>query len=181
MLRNHKIFEVRPQPKRRAVLVAAAGCTLGVLPIAARAQAKKAPVVIGWIEAGSPETSGREFALFKEGLANLGLRDGAQIQIEPRWLRGRSDQIAALTADLAMNKPAVIVTSPRNVTVAVAKSVPGVPLVQAWGGSLVSVGLAASLARPGGLVAGLVNLSVDLVEKRTELLRDTMPSVERVG
>jgi putative ABC transport system substrate-binding protein len=45
----------------------------------------------------------------------------------------------------------------------------------------VSVGLAASLARPGGMVTGLVNLSVDIVEKRTELLHDIVPKVERIG
>jgi putative ABC transport system substrate-binding protein len=75
----------------------------------------------------------------------------------------------------------VIVTAPRSVTVAAAKASPGMPLVQATGGSPVDVGLAASLARPAGTVTGLVNLSSDLIEKRSELLHEIVPNLRRIG
>src|SRR5207237_1778063 len=39
----------------------------------------------------------------------------------------------------------------------------------------------ASLARPGGNVAGLASLSFELNTKRVEILKDTVPKLARVG
>ncbi len=58
---------------------------------------------------------------------------------------------------------------------------PGIPIVQATGGSLVERGLVASYARPGGLVTGLTNLSSEVSEKLTELVLDLLPKTQRVG
>jgi putative ABC transport system substrate-binding protein len=45
----------------------------------------------------------------------------------------------------------------------------------------VGEGLIASLARPGGNVTGLSNLSPELSSKRLEILKDTIPKLDRVG
>jgi putative ABC transport system substrate-binding protein len=45
----------------------------------------------------------------------------------------------------------------------------------------VSVGLVASLARPGGNVTGLTTQAPELYGKRLELLKETLPAVERTG
>jgi len=42
-------------------------------------------------------------------------------------------------------------------------------------------GLIASLARPGGNVTGLIDISSDLAGKRLELLKEAFPKVSRVG
>ena len=68
--------------KRRTLLIA-----LGAAPFATPAvfaQAKKAPVVIGWLNFGSRESFSYHLAAFKEGLAALGLKEGQQFVIEER-------------------------------------------------------------------------------------------------
>jgi ABC-type uncharacterized transport system substrate-binding protein len=45
----------------------------------------------------------------------------------------------------------------------------------------VGEGLVASLARPGGNVTGLSGLSPELITKRLEVLKDTVPKLARVG
>ena len=68
---------------------------------------------------------------------------------------------------------------------AAAKAAPGIPIVQANGGSPVNSGLAKSHARPGGMVTGLTNLTGagedTLVEKYVEMLLLAVPKVRRMG
>ena len=45
----------------------------------------------------------------------------------------------------------------------------------------VAAGYVDSLARPGGNITGLTNLTRDLSEKRLELLTEMVPSISRVG
>jgi putative ABC transport system substrate-binding protein len=55
------------------------------------------------------------------------------------------------------------------------------PIVVAAGGDLVTLGLVASLAKPGGNVTGLQVLQPDLAGKRLEFLQGAVPRVSRVG
>jgi putative ABC transport system substrate-binding protein len=54
-------------------------------------------------------------------------------------------------------------------------------VVQALGESPVGSGLAASLARPGGMVTGITNLPLELSEKYLELLLAAVPKLKRIG
>ena len=99
-----------------------------VLRLAARAQAK--PAVIGWLHMGSREVSGRELAAFKEGLAALGWKEGAQYVVEERWALGRVDRLQPLADDLAKTKPAVVVSWPTQPIRPSLKAMPHVPVVQ---------------------------------------------------
>jgi putative ABC transport system substrate-binding protein len=85
-----------------------------------------------------------------------------------------------LAEELAARKPAVIVGAVGG-TEAAAKAVPNIPVVQARGSSPVSAGLAASLARPGGMVTGVTNLPSELSGKFVELLLDAVPKLKRIG
>jgi putative ABC transport system substrate-binding protein len=51
----------------------------------------------------------------------------------------------------------------------------------ASGSDPVGAGLVASLARPGGNVTGLTSLNQELITKRLEVLKDTVPTLSRVG
>jgi len=48
-------------------------------------------------------------------------------------------------------------------------------------GDPVDNGLVTSLARPGGNVTGLASLSAELIAKRVELLKETLPELSRVA
>ena len=162
---------------RRNLLVmlgAAAGA-----PRALFAQAKKPPVVIGWLH-GTGSARG-SLAAFKEGLAALNHTEGASYVMEARWAEGRLERLPALVDELKKKQAAVIVTYLTMATEAAAKAAPGTPIVQAVGLSPVDIGLAKSLARPGGLVTGLTNLPAELSSKYLELLIAAAPKSRRVG
>jgi putative ABC transport system substrate-binding protein len=56
-----------------------------------------------------------------------------------------------------------------------------IPIVFAGAAEPVTDGLVVSLARPGGNVTGLSNVAADLVGKRLELLKQTVPKLTRVA
>ena len=55
------------------------------------------------------------------------------------------------------------------------------PMVVTNAADPVRQGLVASLARPGGNITGLSSLSPELITKRLEILKDTIPKLSRVG
>jgi len=145
------------------------------------AQSKQAPVLIGWLNGGSRERSGHLFAAFKEGLAALGWKEGSRFVIEERWANGRIERLQPLAQELAAKMPVVIVAAPSTAVRAAAKGAPNTPIVMASGGDPVASGLVASLARPGGMVTGVTNISTELTEKYLELLLAAAPKSRRVG
>ena len=164
---------------RRSVLIVLGGAALA--PRAVLAQAKPAPVLIGWLNSDSRESSGHYLTAFKEGLAALGWTEGAQYVIEERWADGRNARLPSLAEELAAKKPAVIVAAPLQSVPAAAKAAPKAPIVMATGNDPVAAGLVKSLARPGGMITGLTNFNVTLTEKYLDLLLAAAPKVKRVG
>jgi putative ABC transport system substrate-binding protein len=168
--------------KRRTILTVAATWPVVGWTAAAMAQPKRQPVVIGWLSNSARETGETSLAAFRQGLAELGWKEGVQVTIEARWAAGKMDRLPALARELAALNPAVIVTSPSSRPVmAAAKEARSIPLVQAAGGDLVSAGLAKTYARPGGMVTGITNLPVESSEKYIEFLRMIAPKLRRVG
>jgi putative ABC transport system substrate-binding protein len=123
------------------------------------AQAKQAPVLIGWLNTDSRELSGHFLGAFKEGLAALGWKEGVQYVSEERWAGGRYAALQSLAEELAARTPAIIVAAASAAVAAAAKAAPKTPIVMASGGDPVAAGLVKSLARPGGLITGVTNVS----------------------
>jgi len=118
---------------------------------------------------------------FRQGLADYGYVEGTNIIIEPRLPQPGSDHISQLAAELVSLPTDVIVVTGVDWAVLVRQATATIPIVTAGGGDLVAVGLASSLARPGGDVTGLSTLSPTLSGKRLELLREAVPTIARVG
>jgi putative ABC transport system substrate-binding protein len=83
---------------RRSMLLVLGATAL--TPRAVFSQAKQ-PILIGWLHTDSSELSGQYLSAFKEGLAALGWKDGAQVVIEVRWANGRVDRLPSLADELA--------------------------------------------------------------------------------
>lgn len=164
--------------RRRLVLSLVASV---FVPRALFARAGNAPVLIGWLHPGSPERDNHLLAAFKGGLVALGWKEDSSFVLEQRWTRGQARQLPEFAKELAATRPAVIVVQSVRASAAATKVAPDTPIVQAAGADPVSAGLAASLGRPGGMVTGLSNLSVDITEKHLELLLSAAPSIKRVG
>jgi len=173
---------LRVSNHRRALIAAGAAIPALAWAGVARAQTKP-PVLIGWLNTGSNKTQRYLLEAFKEGMRALGWQEGANYVLEDRWAEGWEDRVPRLAEELAARKPAVIVTAQSFSTLGAAKAAPTTPIVQAYGvgGVLMERRLVASLARPGGLVTGQVNLAIEVSEKRLELLLECAPSIRRVG
>ncbi len=165
--------------KRRRMLLAVAVWPAFARISAVFAQSRQAPIVIGLLSAS--EVGSSLLASFKDGLAALGWREGAQFVIEERAADGRTDRLPSLAQELAAKKPALIVTLSAQATAAAAKAAPGIPIVMANSADPVLAGFAASLARPGGMITGLSNITADVTEKYLELLLAAAPKLKRVG
>ena len=164
---------------RRTLLIVLGATALA--PRAVFAQAKQAPVVIGWLNTDSRDLSGHFLGAFKEGLATLGWKEGAQYVIEERWANGRIGQLQPLAEELASRKPALIVAAASAAVHAAAKTAPKTPIVMAAGSDPVAQGFVKSLARPGGMITGVTNITTSIAEKHVELLIAAAPKVKRVG
>jgi ABC-type uncharacterized transport system substrate-binding protein len=155
-------------------------CAAALAPQTLRAQAKQ-PVLIGWLNGGARESHGHFLAAFRDGLAAAGWKEGSQVAIVERWANGRTERLPALARELAAKEPLVIVAAPSLALRPAATAAPTTPIVQASGASPVERGLAASLARPGGMVTGVTNIALELSEKYLELMIAAAPTLKRIG
>ena len=163
---------------RRKSLIAL-GATVSV-PQLVFAQAKKAPILIGWLASGSRGAAQPFQIAFDSELVALGWRTGSQVVIEQRFMDGQAERLPALAEELAAKKPALIITTTAASTRAAAKAAPNTPIV-VIGGDPVAAGLAASYARPGGMITGISNINPEISGKYLELLIQAGSKPRRVG
>ncbi len=158
-------------------LVLIAGVFLA--PPAALAQA---PPRVGLLSIGTdPVKPNPVWIAFLDQLGELGYVEGRNIAIERRFAGGRQDRLRDLVADLAERRVDVVAVTAEVEALTAKRALPGTPIVMMLVPDPVSVGLVASLARPGGNVTGLTTLAPELYSKRLELLKETLPAVERTG
>src|SRR5262245_14958201 len=152
-------------------------------PVHAQQPADKIPRVI-ITRPEEPGASSGEVLIeaFRRGLRERGYVEGQNIVVEILWLAGSSDQIPKRFSDSTGPKADIIVTSGTASTRAAQKATNTTPIIIAnLGSDPVVEGLVASFARPGGNITGLTSMSVDLVGKRLELLKETIPTLSRVA
>src|SRR5262249_14123084 len=135
--------------------------------------------------AGSAAFSGRSVANCSRrgagsGAGTIAHRSGSGargVSIMPRWYRTAgglaNPRPCPQTGGLNAYRLPIAAVAARQVTSTI-------PVVSPTG-DLVGVGLAASLARPGGNVTGLTSISPQLSGKRVELLKEAVPGVSRVA
>jgi putative ABC transport system substrate-binding protein len=121
------------------------------------------------------------YRLFLQELRALGYREGENLVIEWRHTRGQRDRRHQEAAALMAWKPDVVFTVSNINAIALRDANPAVPVIVGAGGDLVGMRLAASLSRPGGNVTGLQVLSPDLATKRLQLLKELLPTLQRVA
>lgn len=143
-------------------------------------QAAKVPR-IGVLSSFAPSGAAVWHQAFQEGLRDLGWVEGKNIAIEYRYSEGRADRLPELATDLARLNVDIIVAHTNTDALAAHRVTKTIPVVMATAGDPVTTGLVKSLARPGGNVTGLSQMSPDLAGKRLELLKETVPKLSRVA
>jgi len=149
-------------------------------PVQAQQRADKAARIAYLGNEQSPSASPREIA-FLQGLRDHGWVEGQNIRIERRFWENRADRLPALAGELVRLKVDIIVTTTGSAALAVKKATHTIPVVMTASTDAVSQGLVASLARPGGNVTGLTNITPDLAGKQLEILKETFPKISRVA
>jgi putative tryptophan/tyrosine transport system substrate-binding protein len=121
----------------------------------------------------------RRLEFFRQGLRELGYVEGKNLIIEYRYAEVRPERLPALAEELVRLKVDIIVTDTAAPARAARKATSTIPIVMVSAGNPIQAGLVASLARPGGNVTGLTGLTVELLGKRFELLKEVVPKVTR--
>jgi putative ABC transport system substrate-binding protein len=117
---------------------------------------------------------------FRQGLRELGYVEGKNILIEWRSSEGQAERRSEIIAELVRLKVDVIVSGGPSITRPLKDATSSIPIVMAQDSDPVGNGFVASLARPGGNVTGLSNLTPDLIGKRMQLLKEAVPGATRV-
>ena len=150
-------------------------------PLAARAQQPGKLPTIGFLGGGAPLTQRAWADAFARRLRELGWIEGRTVAIEYRWGEGRNERYDEFAAEFVQMKVDVIFAGGTEPALAAKRATAVIPIVFPTGGDPISGGLVASLARPGGNVTGISNLSTDLNAKRLELLREIVPSLKQLA
>ena len=164
--------------KRRAFVLVLSGALTSARIL--RAQQKTMPV-IGFLHGTSPGFFAPYVAAFRQGLGETGYVEGRNVAVEFRWAEGHYDRLPALATDLVARKVDLIFVSGSSGTAAARDATSTIPIVFAGGGDLVTAGLVAGLARPGGNVTGISVFGRELHPKRLQLLSEVVPQVEVIA
>src|SRR5262249_46703149 len=149
-------------------------------PLTAGAQQPAMPV-IGFLDNRSPEAGASRLRAFRQGLRKTGQMEGENVAIVFRGAENELDRLAELAADLVRRQVAVIVPVAASSIFAAKAATTTIPIVFITGDDPVSIGLVASLARPGGNLTGIGIFTTELAAKRLELLRELLPPAARVA
>ncbi len=164
----------------RRKLIVALGAGALVTPIHSFAQQQGKVWRIGFLTGrkGRPDPT---FDTVVQGLRELGYVEGKNIVMEYRAVGETPERTASLAAELVQLKVDVIVSPTFTVIVAARQVTKTIPVVGVIASDPVALGLADSLAHPGGNFTGIARLTRELGGKRLELLKDMIPGIARVG
>jgi len=149
-------------------------------PLAAEAQEAGKVWQIGFLSPYSTDQDKSRRAAFQQGLRDLGYVEGKNIVIEQRHADGRFERLPALAAEL-VRLPLDVLVAHGDGGVHAKQATSTIPIVVVANPDPVGLGIAASLARPGGNVTGLSDLHGDLAAKRLAFLKEAIPSASRIA
>src|SRR4051812_32055991 len=164
--------------KRREFIAGALASS--ALPVRAQAQqpATRRPR-IGVLTYETPRDALPQALL--EGFRQLGYVDGQNVTVDFRAADSRPERLPALAAELVQSKPDIIFTIGGDVTPHATRATQTIPIVYVMSADPVRLGVAKSLAKPGGNCTGVTFLSDQLAAKRLEAFKDAVPRISRVA
>lgn len=161
---------------RRRLLLAIAALAV---PAAARAQVGRRVFRIAWVQSFDPAAHG--WRSFIEAMRERGWVEGRDFVVEKRL--GWPEQAEMLLQELlAAGNVDILLTTSTVWGIALRRATRALPIVMVSSGHPVEVGLAKSLARPGGNVTGqAIYGGVPFYSKHLELMRGVAPGMRQLG
>lgn len=166
---------------RKTIIGLVLGSILLALSFLAEAQQSgKVPRIGLLISASSAETA-TFIDGFRQGLREAGYVEGKDIVLEIRGGGADSDRLSHLVAELVQLRVDIIVAGGRPALTAAMKTTNTIPIVMRTASDPVEAGFVPSLARPGGNITGVTNVTTKLIGKHLKLIAEVIPGVNRVA
>jgi putative ABC transport system substrate-binding protein len=155
-------------------------------PLGAEAQQAGKVAKVGHLSPGSAGPGMPRLpviAALYQALGDLGWVEGQNLTVEHLGAAGKAERLPDLAQELVRRKVDVIVVGSCGGPLDAARqATTKIPIVvTTCNDDMVATGIVASLARPGGNITGLSKLTPELSAKRLALLKETLPTVSRVG
>jgi putative ABC transport system substrate-binding protein len=167
---------------QRREFIALLGGAAATWPLVTQAQQPSKIYRVGLLSGGPAigATDERRKTLLSV-LAARGFVEGQNLIFEQRFADAHPERLGSLAAELKAANVDVIVTFGYPAARAAKVSAKDVPIVLTGAGDPVATGLVEGLARPGGNLTGVAELSTELSAKRLEILKDALPNLRRVA
>ena len=151
--------------------------SLLAVPLTSQAQPARKVSRIGYLG----DLPGPHVEALRQGLHDLGYLEAQHLVIEYRWAEGKAERLPALAAELVHLPVDMLIAQGGQASRAAQQATSTLPIVMAPVGNPESLGLVASLARPGGNITGVSVIGLDLGGKQLELLKEAVPGMARVA
>ena len=111
----------------------------------------------------------------------LGWIEGQNLVVEYRNAGGKPELLRPYAEELVRLNVEIIGTNGNAAAIAAKNATTRIPIVMIVATDPVRAGLVASLARPGGNITGFSFPASEVLAKRLELLRELLPTAQRIG
>ena len=165
---------------RRSFLLAG-GFGLLVAHHFSRAQPAATIRRIGILSVSSEAAAAHVFAAFRQGMHDLGWREGKNVEYRFVFADSDMDRLDAAARQLVGQKVEVIVAGSSVVARAAQRATKTIPIVMVGVANAVGAGFVASLARPGGNITGVSNQADEVLGKLIEILHAVTPGARRIA
>jgi putative tryptophan/tyrosine transport system substrate-binding protein len=155
--------------------------SLLVAPLSAEMPPGEKVARIGYLAPGTATANAAGRQAFTDGLRNHGWIEGQNLAIEYRWEGSGTPTFDTLAAELARLPLDAIFATNTPAALAMQRTGTTLPVVFAIVSEPVEIGLVESLPRPGRNFTGLTTMNRELMSKRLEVLKETIPGLTRVG
>jgi putative tryptophan/tyrosine transport system substrate-binding protein len=135
---------------------------------------------LGFISSSTTTIDSSFLVALREGLKARGYTEGQNLAIDYQFAHS-THQLPGLAHQLVQKPVEVIIAAGSEGIVAAMNATTTIPIVMTNSGDAVREGFATTLARPGGNITGMTQISPELAGKRLEMLLEIFSDLQRVG